>query len=167
MAQSPGDITLLIEHARTSDQVAASQLMELVYDELRWLAATYLRGAARGHTLQATALVHEAFLKLVRQADGQVAGRTHFFAVAATAMRQILTDHARAKRGGAQTRHEVERMPAADSRGGSVARARRSWRGRWRKTRPHGHTADSPEQRAGRRREKVVATGLEPVTPVV
>lgn len=95
---TPGDVTLLIDSARAGDEAASARLMELVYDELRRLASSYLRGEARGHTLQATALVHEAFLKLVRQPDGQFTGRTHFFAVAATAMRQILTDHARAKR---------------------------------------------------------------------
>jgi RNA polymerase sigma-70 factor (ECF subfamily) len=78
--------------------------MELVYAELRALAAAYARGQRPGHTLQPTALVHEAFVKLVEAPAGGWNDRAHFFAVAATAMRQVLADHARSrqarKRGG-------------------------------------------------------------------
>lgn len=78
--------------------------MEIVYAELRALAGSYARGQRLGHTLQPTALVHEAFVKLVDPPPGGWNDRAHFFAVAATAMRQVLADHARArkaqKRGG-------------------------------------------------------------------
>ena len=80
-------------------------LVELVYTELRDLAGGYARGQRAGHTLQPTALVNEAFLKLAHGANPAWNDRAHFLAVAATAMRQVLTDHARArqaaKRGGA------------------------------------------------------------------
>jgi RNA polymerase sigma factor (TIGR02999 family) len=81
-------------------------LLPFVYDELRRLAGSYLRREGAGHTLQATELVHEAYLRLADQTRVDWAGRTHFFAVAATAMRRILVDHARRrsrqKRGGAE-----------------------------------------------------------------
>ena len=84
--------------------MAAAHLMELVYAELRGLAGSYLRQQRHDHTLQPTALVHEAFIKLVQSPGAKFNDRAHFFAVAATAMRQILMDHARwkraAKRGG-------------------------------------------------------------------
>jgi len=86
----------------------ADQILPAVYNELRRLAASYLRGERAGHTLEATALVHEAYLKLVDQDRVQWQGRTHFFAVAAQAMRRILVDHARKrlseKRGGGAPR---------------------------------------------------------------
>ena len=73
------------------------QLVPIVYDELRRLAAYYLKSERPGQTLQATALVNEAYLRLVDQTRVEWQGRTHFFAVAAQAMRRILVDHARAK----------------------------------------------------------------------
>ncbi len=76
----------------------AAKLLPLVYQELRALAGKYLRQERSGHTLQPTALVHEAFLKLVDQDRVDWMGRTHFFAVCAQAMRRILIDHARAQR---------------------------------------------------------------------
>lgn len=76
----------------------AAKLLPLVYQELRALAAKYLRRERSGHTLQPTALVHEAFLKLVDQNQVDWKGRTHFFAVCAQAMRRILIDHVRAQR---------------------------------------------------------------------
>lgn len=86
------------------DRSAAEQLLPLVYEELRRQAAVYLRDERAGHTLQPTALVHEAFLKLVDQSRAQWKSRDHFCAVASQAMRRILVDHARrhraAKRGG-------------------------------------------------------------------
>ena len=72
-----------------------NRLMPLVYDELRVLARAYLRGAAPDYTLQPTALVHEAYLKLANQEQADWKGRTHFLAVGARAMRQILVDYAR------------------------------------------------------------------------
>lgn len=78
--------------------VVAAQLLPLVYDELRNLAARYLRRERRGHTLDPTGLVHEAFLRLVDQSRVDWQGKTHFLAVSAEAMRRILIDHARARK---------------------------------------------------------------------
>jgi RNA polymerase sigma factor (TIGR02999 family) len=98
MSHDPRAVTLLIEASEKGDEGASARLMEIVYAELRALASTYARGQDKGHTLQPTALVHEAFLKLVGAPDGQWKDRAHFFAVAARAMRQVLTDHARARK---------------------------------------------------------------------
>jgi len=100
---SSGEITRLLRGAQ-GDGAAFDRLFPLVYDELRGLAQRQLRRERAGHTLDATGLVHEAYLKMAgaRQPDWQ--GRAHFFAVAARAMRQVLVDYARqrgaAKRGG-------------------------------------------------------------------
>jgi RNA polymerase sigma-70 factor, ECF subfamily len=91
------DVTQLIERCREGDATAFDALLEAVYGELRRLAAYHMRDARPGHTLQPTALVHEAYLKLVRGADGSWKDRAHFFAAAAQAMRHILVDHARAR----------------------------------------------------------------------
>ncbi len=101
---------------------AAERLLPLVYDELRGLAGGYLRHERPGHTLQATELVHEAFLKLVDQTRVEWKGRSHFFAVSAQAMRRILVDHARSrvrdKRGGGLQRvtlhEEVRALPGLE-----------------------------------------------------
>jgi len=99
----PG-VTLLLEAIRAGEPDAAARLLELVYSELRALAAHCFRGQPASHTLQPTALAHEAFLRLVQRTEVQWEDRAHFFAVCATAMRGILADHARkrraAKRGG-------------------------------------------------------------------
>jgi RNA polymerase sigma-70 factor, ECF subfamily len=98
------DVTLLLSALTRGDEAAASKLIPLVYDELRRLAASYMRREHQGHTLQATALVHEAYLKLVEQRSVTWRSRAHFFGVAAQLMRRILIDHARGhlrqKRGG-------------------------------------------------------------------
>jgi len=98
------DVTLLLSALTRGDEAAASKLIPLVYDELRRLAASYMRREHQGHTLQATALVHEAYLKLVEQRSVTWQSRAHFFGVAAQLMRRILIDHARGhlrqKRGG-------------------------------------------------------------------
>jgi RNA polymerase sigma factor (TIGR02999 family) len=94
----------LLDRATAGDAQAASQLMPLVYDELRRLAASYLRRERKGQTLQATALVHEAYVRLIGPGDRPWTSRTHFLAIAALSMRQVLVDRARrraaAKRGG-------------------------------------------------------------------
>jgi RNA polymerase sigma-70 factor (ECF subfamily) len=104
MALSPDEMTQLITRSVGGDELAAARLMELVYAELRGLAGSYLRQQRHDHTLQPTALVHEAYLKLGGHEGAGWKDRAHFIAVAATAMRQILTDHARRrsaeKRGG-------------------------------------------------------------------
>jgi RNA polymerase sigma-70 factor (ECF subfamily) len=91
------NVTQVLSRMQNGDAAAATELMDIVYGELRALAGGYFKRQRDNHTLQPTALVHEAFLRLVR-ADAEYSGREHFFAVAATAMRQILTSHARKKR---------------------------------------------------------------------
>ena len=102
----PAEITQLLEDARLGGGDAARKLMPLVYNELRELAARHLRNESPGHTLQPTALVNEAFLKLIAQSRVSYEGRMHFFAIGSTLMRRILVDHARRKkrdkRGGGQ-----------------------------------------------------------------
>ena len=102
--RSSQGITRLLERWSQGDEAALDQLMPLVYDELHRLAGAYLRSERREHTLQPTALVNEAYLKLVRQRNIQWQNRAQFFGVAAQLMRRILVDHARAnyaeKRGG-------------------------------------------------------------------
>jgi len=98
MTRSRTDVTdLLIEWGK-GDQEALNQLMPLVYDELHRLASRHLRHERPGHTLQTTALVHEAYLKLVDQKNMTWQNRVQFFAASAQVMRHILVDHARSRR---------------------------------------------------------------------
>lgn len=100
------DITRLLNQLAAGQQDVLPQLIPVVYDELRRLAASYLRRERRSHTFQPTALVHEAYLRLVEQEGVQWRNRAHFFGIAAQQMRRILVDYARAhhaaKRGGHQ-----------------------------------------------------------------
>lgn len=98
MASDSGDITRVLTLVSGGDRTAIPRLAALVYDEMRALAGSYLKGEAAGHTLQPTELVHEAFLKLVDKTQVDWAGRTHFYAVGAQAMRRVLVDHARSKK---------------------------------------------------------------------
>src|SRR5882672_8187558 len=92
------DVTRILSDIAQGDPHAAAQLLPLVYDELRKLAARHMANEAPGHTLDATALVHEAYLRLVGPADAaRWDNRGHFFAAAATAMRRILIERARHK----------------------------------------------------------------------
>lgn len=103
-----GDITQLLLRWRAGDRGALDSLLPLVYQELRAMALRHLRQERSGHTLQRTALVHEAFLKLVDQRDVDWQGRAQFFGIASQAMRRILVDHARrrtAKKRGARAAH--------------------------------------------------------------
>lgn len=106
MDPSSSDVTVLLSALQKGDPDAASKLIPLVYNELRRLAGHYMRQERPNHTLQATALVHEAYLKLINQRSVDWQGRAHFFGIAAQLMRRILIDHARGhlreKRGGAQ-----------------------------------------------------------------
>jgi RNA polymerase sigma factor (TIGR02999 family) len=99
-----GDITSLLERWAEGDAEAFKALMPIVYEELRRLAGHYLRRERGNHTLQPTALVHEAYLRLAGIRDLQLNNRTHFYGAAAQVMRRVLVDHARqrraAKRGG-------------------------------------------------------------------
>ena len=92
------DVTELLLAAQSGAPGAVDRLVPLVYDELKKLAAGYLRAERADHTLQTTALVHEAYLKLVDQHRTTWQNRAHFFGVAAQAMRRILVDHARRRR---------------------------------------------------------------------
>jgi RNA polymerase sigma factor (TIGR02999 family) len=104
-------VTQLLERVRQGDGNAVDALMPLVYTELRRLARSYLGAGGRDRTLQATALVNEAYIKLVESEARNIQNRTHFFALAARVMRQILIDYARAKaaqkRGGGAEKVEL------------------------------------------------------------
>ena len=106
------EVTRLIERAGSGDAQATEALLPLVYEELRRLATAHLAREPAGHTLQPTALVHEAYLRLIGGGGVVWEGRKPFFFAAATAMRRILVDHARhhraAKRGGDRQREEME-----------------------------------------------------------
>src|SRR5438034_8630998 len=95
MADEP--ITVLLQKFANGDKVALDSLIPLVYSELQRLARGYLRNERSGHTLQPTALVHEAYARLLRQEQPDYQNRAHFLGVAAQVMRQILIDHARTK----------------------------------------------------------------------
>ncbi len=114
-AARPNQVTRLLLDWSRGDKSALDELMPLVYDELRKLAASYLRGERASPTLQPTVLIHEAYLRLVGQHTPQWEGRGHFFGVAARLMRQILVDHARtriaAKRGGGQVKVSLDDAP--------------------------------------------------------
>ena len=108
MQERPENITELLASYGRGDKESLDQLMPIVYDELRRQAARYLRREKAGHTLQTTALIHEAYVRLVDQRNMQWQNRAHFFGIAAQMMRRILVDHARskkrAKRGGSDIR---------------------------------------------------------------
>jgi RNA polymerase sigma-70 factor (ECF subfamily) len=93
-------VTRLLHRFREGDQRALDELMPLVYDELRRIARSFMRRQQPGHTLQPTALVNEAFIKLFEDATPPIADRAHFLALMARVMRQVLVDHARARRAG-------------------------------------------------------------------
>ncbi|HEU4477221.1 MAG TPA: sigma-70 family RNA polymerase sigma factor [Pyrinomonadaceae bacterium] len=108
MAQTSQNVTQLLIGWSNGDREALDALLPVVYEELRKQAANYLRRERVGHTLQTTALIHEAYLKLVDQKNVHWQNRAHFFGIAAQLMRRILVDHARtkkrAKRGGSNIR---------------------------------------------------------------
>jgi RNA polymerase sigma factor (TIGR02999 family) len=113
------DITRILTAIEQGDPAAADQLLPLVYEELRKLAAHRMANEAAGQTLQPTALVHEAWLRLVGEQNPKFANRAHFFAAAAEAMRRILIDSARRKRaarhGGGQQRVDLEQAQLVSS----------------------------------------------------
>lgn len=112
MGAEPEEITALLRRLRQGDEVAAEELWRLVYEELRRIARAYMRKEAPGRTLQTTALVHEAWLRLADQTQVDWQDRTHFYRVAAQMMRRVLVDHARArladKRGAGATKVSLE-----------------------------------------------------------
>jgi RNA polymerase sigma-70 factor, ECF subfamily len=120
-SHEPGDITRLLREASQGNRDAFDRLVPLVYGELSVLARHKLRSEPAGHTLNTTALVHEAYLKLVDQTRAQWHGRHQFFAVASEAMRRILIDYAKrrkaGKRGGGQADlpiDDVHDLPSGD-----------------------------------------------------
>lgn len=112
MESERGQVTDLLIRFRHGDRLAEAQLIPLVYDELRRLASRYLNRERGDHTLQPTALVHEAFIRMVNEDQPDWQNRAHFFGVAARLMRQILVDHARRrqslKRGGSRERTDLD-----------------------------------------------------------
>src|SRR6266513_2220883 len=111
------DVTRIIKAIQHGDPKAADELLPLVYGELRKLAASKMANEAAGSTLQPTALVHEAWLRLVGKENPTFAGRAPFFAAAAEAMRRILIDRARRKcavrHGGGQVRVDIQELDLA------------------------------------------------------
>src|SRR5579884_418249 len=111
MVNDPGEITALLYRVRRGDSAAEEQLLGAVYDDLRKLAARCMNGERKDHTLQPTALLHEAWMSIVLDSNIDWHDRVHFFGVAAKCMRRILVDHARArqadKRGGGQRVFEL------------------------------------------------------------
>ena len=112
MDRSPAAVASLVDGARQGDEQALATLVPIVYDELRRLAASYLRRERPGQTLQATALVHDVYLRLLQDSRLSWQNRAHFFGIAARSMRQILIERARArhaaKRGGDRVRVTFE-----------------------------------------------------------
>ena len=112
MEPAATDVTLLLKRFSSGDEQALAELIPQIYDELRRLASFYLQSERVNHTLQTTALVHEAYLRLVDQKQVEWSNRNHFFGVAAQMMRRILVDHARKhvslKRGGSFSRISLE-----------------------------------------------------------
>jgi RNA polymerase sigma factor (TIGR02999 family) len=111
------DVTRILDRVQQGDPQAAEELLPLVYEELRHLAASRMAQEKAGQTLQPTALVHEAWLRLTGSADGKWNGRAHFFGAAAEAMRRILIERARqkaaVKRGNGWERVDLEKVDIA------------------------------------------------------
>lgn len=115
MSADSENVTQLLQDWSKGNQQALEELLPLIYNELRQLAHNFLYRERPGHTLQTTALVHEAYLKLIDQRDARWQNRSHFFAIAAQAMRRILIDsarrHAAMKRGGPQENLSLDEVP--------------------------------------------------------
>lgn len=125
MDPAPNEVTHLLTAWRNGDEVARDKLMSAVYPELHRLAHHYMKRESPGHTLQTSALVNEAFLKLVDQRNVKWQNRAHFFGIAAQMMRRILVDYARQRRyakrgGGAQQISLDEELVVSDARTAEV-----------------------------------------------
>ncbi len=122
MDQSPANVTRLLRAAASGERRDLDALMAAIYDDLRRLAISQMRSERDDHTLQPTALVHEAYLRLIDQRSTEWKDRVHFFAVAARIIRRILVDHARErhalKRGGSAERVAIEALDHAATRDG-------------------------------------------------
>jgi len=112
MSDSPTEVTYLLAPARRGEADAVDRLFPLIYDELKRIARAQMQRERPDHTLQPTALVHEAYLKLVRQSDASYDDRTHFFRVAAQAIRRILIDQSPARRPLLAHKHPLNDDPA-------------------------------------------------------
>jgi RNA polymerase sigma factor (TIGR02999 family) len=114
MSASPGEVTVLLGKLKEGNKEAEAELLSMVYKELRRIAGYYMRDERVGHTLQPTALVNEAYVRLVDQMRVHWRDRSHFLGVAARLMRRILVDHARgrfaARRGGRQIQLDLEKL---------------------------------------------------------
>jgi len=125
--RSDGRVTQLLIAWSGGNEAALTSLLPLVYDELRAMAARHLRAERRAHTLQRTALVHEAFLRLVDQKQVDWQGRSQFFGIASQMMRRILVDHARRrlaqKRGGSAQRVSLDDIAGVEDDGQPVSDA--------------------------------------------
>src|ERR1044072_4070741 len=106
MASAEGEVTAALAAWSAGDRAALARVLPQIYEELRAIAAQHLRKERQGHTLQATALVHEAFLRLSGRERVHVEARVQFFAVAAQAMRRVLVDHARRRQAEKRGGHE-------------------------------------------------------------
>jgi RNA polymerase sigma factor (TIGR02999 family) len=119
-APAPGEVTRLLLAWRNGDPKALERLIPLVYDELHRMAERYLRRERPGHTLQPSAIVNEAYLKLLGRQSSNWQNRAHFFAVAAQSMRRILVEHARhreaKKRGGQGARYLLDTVVMTEPR---------------------------------------------------
>ncbi len=113
MRTGPSEITVLLQRLKRGDEAAGDELLRVVYEELRRIARAYMWKEAAGHTLQTTALIHEAWLRLADQTRVDWRDRTHFYGVAAQMMRRVLVDHARAR--------------LADKRGAGAAELSLDW----------------------------------------
>ncbi len=104
---NPNEITVLLNRMSSGSDTAPGKLLELVYDDLRRLAGTYMQNERPDHTLQATALVHEAYMRLVDWKNVSWENRAQFFSVAAEVMRKVLIDHARARQMQKRSGHKL------------------------------------------------------------
>jgi len=113
----PSNVTALLNRMRSGDREAGDQVAGLVYEELHRIAAREMRHEREGHTLQTTALVHEAYMRLAGSESLEIQNRGHFFAVASRQMRRILVDHARSsgaqRRGGAAIKVDLDQLQIA------------------------------------------------------
>jgi RNA polymerase sigma-70 factor (ECF subfamily) len=120
MTPSPNNVTQMLHDWSNGDRDVLDKLIPIVYEELRHQAARYLRRERPGHTLQTTALIHEAYVRLIEQKNVHWQNRAHFFAIAAQLMRRILVDHARsrqaAKRGGSDIKLPLDEAMVASER---------------------------------------------------
>jgi RNA polymerase sigma factor (TIGR02999 family) len=110
MPEPHGEVTLLLTEIRRGDEGAADRLVPLIYNELRRMAGSYMQRERAGHTLQATALVNEVYMRLAGGEPGPWQNRAHFFAIAAHSMREVLLDYARRQHAGKRGGKDAQRV---------------------------------------------------------